>query len=564
MYTLRLIAGKKRCYSAVSDEYTITVGTPDPREPIWIWMNLFTEGRALRMLHQYGIIHLTDPDSPDFYASERPARLRIYETTASPIFGAMTGQLEHEYYCMKASEAEKLKEYDCVVTLMLQEAESDEIAAEDRMGLYGYQKTLNDFCAELGIKVPVIPVSEPTDIVMDETNFPDENFRSVLADFDQDGNGYLSDEEIAAVTKIDCSSKSISSLQGIEFFAALQELVCHQNELTTLDLSKNTELTILGCKTNQLTALDVSGNTALEMLYCDENQLTALDVSRNTALTDLGCRSNKLKTLDIRKNTKLRTLECSYNALKSLDIGKNTELTMLGCASNKMKKLDVSKATLINTLVKETEPTEQEDLLVWERDTDGDGTVDRLLYVDKKVQVITDEPKPEPEDISKAKVTAIKAQTYTGKAIKPTVTVKYNNKKLTKDKDYIVAYKNNKKIGKATVTIAGKGNYTGKKTVKFDIVPKAVKLSSLTAGKKELTVKWSKGSGITGYEIEYSLKKDFKDKESIIIKKAATTKTVLKKLQAKKTYYVRIRAYKTVNGKKYYSAWSAIKNKKTK
>ena len=96
------------------------------------------------------------------------------------------------------------------------------------------------------------------------------------------------------------------------------------------------------------------------------------------------------------------------------------------------------------------------------------------------------------------------------------------------------------------------------------IIPKGVKLSSLTAGKKELTVKWAKGSGITGYEIQYSLKKDFKDAKTETVKKAAATKTVLKELTSKKTYYVRIRTYKTANGKKYYSAWSAVKSKKTK
>ncbi len=189
----------------------------------------------------------------------------------------------------------------------------------------------------------------------------------------------------------------------------------------------------------------------------------------------------------------------------------------------------------------------------WIEDPEGNVS-NAILYTVKGATV----------DISKAKVTAIKAQVYTGKAIKPSVIVKYNGKKLVKGTDYTVAYKNNKKIGSATVTITGKDDYTGKKTVKFDIIPKGVKISVLMPGKKELTVIWAKGSGITGYEIEYSLKKIFKNAKTVTIKKAATTKTVLKKLQAKKTYYVRIRTYKTVNGKKYYSVWSAAKSKKVK
>ena len=234
----------------------------------------------------------------------------------------------------------------------------------------------------------------------------------------------------------------------------------------------------------------------------------------------------------------------------------NTMVNMEGDWYNRIQKLDVIKVPALAALVKEADSAEYDGLHDWQKDEDGDGAPEKQLIVDQKVEVIAEKP-----NLDKANVSAIKDQAYTGKAIKPAVVVRYNNKKLTADKDYTVAYKNNKKIGTATITITGKGDYTGKKTVKFDIIPKGVKLSSLTAGKKELTVKWSKGTGITGYEIEYSLKKNFKDKKTVTIKKAATTKTVLKKLQAKKTYYVRIRTYKTVNGKKYYSAWSAIKSK---
>ena len=73
------------------------------------------------------------------------------------------------------------------------------------------------------------------------------------------------------------------------------------NQLTTLDVSKNTALTTLDCSKNQLTALDVSQNTALKWLSCSYNQLTTLDVSKNTALTRLDCRKNPLRALDVSK-----------------------------------------------------------------------------------------------------------------------------------------------------------------------------------------------------------------------------------------------------------------------
>ena len=162
--------------------------------------------------------------------------------------------------------------------------------------------------------------------------------------------------------------------------------------------------------------------------------------------------------------------------------------------------------------------------------------------------------------LSKAKITAIKDQVYTGKAVKPKLTVELNGTALKAGRDYTVAYKNNKAVGKASVTVSGTGKYTGKQTVYFSIVPKTVTLSSLKAGQKSLTVKWKKGTGITGYEIQYSLKANFKNAKTVTVSEKNTLSTVIDKLKTGKTYYVRVRAYKTVKGNTYYSAWSKAKN----
>ena len=174
-------------------------------------------------------------------------------------------------------------------------------------------------------------------------------------------------------------------------------------------------------------------------------------------------------------------------------------------------------------------------------------------------------PDPDKIDLSKAKVTGLKDQVYSGKAFKPEPTVKLSGKTLVKGKDYTLSYKNNKNIGKATVTVAGKGEYTGSVEKSFDILPKAVALSSVkTAGKKALTVQWKKGTKVTGYQVEYSLKADFSGAKSVTIAKASTTKYTIEKLKGGKKYYVRVRAFAKVNGKKYYSEWSEAKSRKTK
>ena len=171
-------------------------------------------------------------------------------------------------------------------------------------------------------------------VAIDNTNFPDANFRSFVASsFDEDNDNYLSDTEINAAENINCAKKGISDLTGISHFTALKSLKCFNNQLTALDVSKNTALTSLDCGENQLTTLDVSKNTALTYLDCRSNQLTALDVSKNTVLTDLDCRNNQLTALDVSKNTALTDLDCRNNQLTSLDIS-NTDMSGLDCDGN--------------------------------------------------------------------------------------------------------------------------------------------------------------------------------------------------------------------------------------
>ena len=181
-------------------------------------------------------------------------------------------------------------------------------------------------------------------VAIDNTNFPDANFRSFVASsFDEDNDNYLSDTEINAAENINCAKKGISDLTGISHFTALKSLKCFNNQLTALDVSKNTALTYLDCRSNQLTALDVSKNVALTKLHCWGNSLTKLDVSKNTALTSLDCGANQLTTLDVSKNTALTYLDCRSNQLTALDVSKNTALTDLACRSNQLTALDVSK-----------------------------------------------------------------------------------------------------------------------------------------------------------------------------------------------------------------------------
>ena len=95
--------------------------------------------------------------------------------------------------------------------------------------------------------------------------------------------------------------------------------------------------------------------------------------------------------------------------------------------------------------------------------------------------------------------------------------------------------------------------------------PKSAKFKKVKSAKKAISVEWKKVGGVKGYQVQLATDKKFKkNKKTVNIKKQKTTKTTVKKLKAKKKYYVRIRTYKIVNGKKVYSSWSKVKSVKTK
>ncbi|MBP5604357.1 MAG: fibronectin type III domain-containing protein [Ruminiclostridium sp.] len=144
-------------------------------------------------------------------------------------------------------------------------------------------------------------------------------------------------------------------------------------------------------------------------------------------------------------------------------------------------------------------------------------------------------------------------KSYTGKALKPSVTIKDGDKKLTIGTDYTVSYKNNKNIGTATITVTGKGSYTGTKTVTFRIVPKKTALTAKKSGSK-YALSWKKVTGIDKYQIQYSTDGGKTYKSAVNVSRTKTSCSL--KLDTSRSYTFRIRSYKTVDGKKYYSSWS--------
>lgn len=170
--------------------------------------------------------------------------------------------------------------------------------------------------------------------------------------------------------------------------------------------------------------------------------------------------------------------------------------------------------------------------------------------------------------VSALSITLSKTEySYNGKAKKPKITVKNGKTTLKEGTDYTVTYKNNKNIGKAKAVIKGKGDYSGSISKAFTINPAKTGLKKASSSDKgELKVTYKKVKGVTGYQVTYSTSKKFTKSttKTATVKGVSNLSNTISDLRSGKTYYVKVRTYKTVSGKKYYSDYTKVKKIKVK
>ncbi len=218
--------------------------------------------------------------------------------------------------------------------------------------------------------------------VLEEKGYIPDASHIILGDIEYNIRTIISVLDVGGTYEDWQAGKGLTSLKGIEYFESLIVLYCFNNQLTSLDVSKNTKLTLLVCGNNQLTFLDVNKNTELTDLACDGNQLTSLDVSKNTKLTELVCGSNQLTSLDVSNNTELTGLACQINQLTSLDVSGNTALTDLACYDNQLTSLDVTKNIALTFLSCSFNPLTSLDVSKNTELTDLECVVNRLTSLD--------------------------------------------------------------------------------------------------------------------------------------------------------------------------------------
>lgn len=191
-------------------------------------------------------------------------------------------------------------------------------------GLHPYDNWQKDSSVSYSEKCPKLA----------ETYVPDDNFEQALIDlgYDDVPDDYVNTMNILDVNSLELIAKNISDLTGIEDFICLVNLICYDNQLTSLDVTQNRELLSLDCSYNQLTNLSINSN--LSKLTCTRNILTNLSNIEN--LDTLICNNNGIE--ELRINGTISVLSCDYNKIKELEIY-SPFLKILSCSDNEIEEL---------------------------------------------------------------------------------------------------------------------------------------------------------------------------------------------------------------------------------
>ena len=196
----------------------------------------------------------------------------------------------------------------------------------------------------------------------DETVFPDANFRQTLYEFAKNPSSGIVEGfpynyytyPVGAYTgyikewkKMDLAGKSIANLKGIEHFYNLQTLICNDNQLTSVDLTKNVNLSTLNLSNNSLSTIDLSKNKELNTLSLRNNKLESLDVTNNVNLQSLHVNNNLLTEINLAANWMLKYLDINDNKLNTLDLSYAKYLEV-NCQNNKLTEISVGDIERLN------------------------------------------------------------------------------------------------------------------------------------------------------------------------------------------------------------------------
>ena len=175
---------------------------------------------------------------------------------------------------------------------------------------------------------------------------PDANFKAALLDnfpvIDTNGDGEIQISEAAALTYLNIEIEDIIDLTGIEAFINVTTLQVRNNNITSLDLSNNTNIIDLDCSNNLLASLTLGANSNLNELLCNNNLLTTLDLSTAVSLQELSAHFNVLTDLDVSNSPNLIDVTAYNNALTTINLNGAASLQSISLSANQLSYLDVS------------------------------------------------------------------------------------------------------------------------------------------------------------------------------------------------------------------------------
>ncbi|MCI9006171.1 MAG: hypothetical protein HFH39_13275 [Lachnospiraceae bacterium] len=409
---------------------------------------------------------------------------------------------------------------------------------------------------EAGVRERRIPI--------DSSQFPDAAFAAYLSEaVDADRDGCLSEAEITVVVSMDISGLGIQDLRGIEVFTELKSLDCSGNSLIELDLSALPALEEFRCEGNRrVVEADGDNRFTLPFVLADsaariqnlqgasweggsEDRCLAASAPEVSYTYDTGSAFALSVTV---------SLEQFLQDISSASVGKIANATYSGkaikpaitltCQGEKVSPSAYSISYKNNVNVGTAQIT-----------VTGKAPFKGTKQVSFRIL---------PKSIKKLSCSKISKKTYTGKKIEPSIQLKDGSKKLKKNRDYTVTYKNNRQTGRATAKITGKGNYKGVIQRTFQILPR--KVSAFKAGKRadvSITLKWKKSASISGYQVFQYQPKSKKYKKIKTLKAKSSSLTV-KKLSPCTTYRFKIRAYKKSGKSTFYGAYSKVLKVQTK
>ncbi|MBG6130519.1 Leucine-rich repeat (LRR) protein [Aquimarina sp. EL_43] len=198
---------------------------------------------------------------------------------------------------------------------------SDTAYIQNRVDALGYNCVISSDCS-----------LAPTSKII---NFNDPNFKAgLVSKYDIDGDNQISVDEAEKVGVINLENKNISNIIGIEYFVNLRVLLLKNNQISSVNLSKNNKLNTIDLANNKLTSIDLSNKTLLRYLTLDNNQLLQISLNSSVDLQVLRLSNNQITTLDITSNTNLETVDVSRNLISKIDIRNCKSVNKLNISNN--------------------------------------------------------------------------------------------------------------------------------------------------------------------------------------------------------------------------------------